>query len=393
MRQLHYGDRVVFVQLCTEVENASHAFYIVFRHSKVPEGIPRMEMFHVVAEAHDMASIALKYIAKGAVKRISLAEGQSHRKPLPSQAPCQGRLESGENYVVVRVALYTDDFKKDAFRKGSYGGCYMLLLGVPIPDKTGSSAVRVLGLVPPGVSTSSIIIECLSDLVKACTEGIEAKDSKGRDVRVFLDIVAYIGDYNAVDHILDVLGHCANSPCHLCSFRKLPSSESGPSSYGYSSLVHSRMPSFTRSFLRSKILRRGDLHEEDFKEHPVLGSGLCTSRLQSVLNEFFRNAYRTCASRGRWEFISKIIHPSHSDNAVVLVQKSNKHLPIARESICSTRLRAMCTAHRSTLWARFVLRCLSASTHGIFACTKPTTLISLYINGAIPSLALSSHCA
>lgn len=94
----------------------------------------------------------------------------------------------------------------------------MLLMVLPLADKTGFAAARVLGLVPPRVSTNRTIIECLEHLVKLCTEGIETTEIYSFVARVFLGIIAFIGYYNAADHILDVLGHCANAPLYLfCS--------------------------------------------------------------------------------------------------------------------------------------------------------------------------------
>ena len=72
-------------------------------------------------------------------------------------APAQGVLKEGRQYYVHRVLLYSDDFQPYVSRKGSYGGVYFL----PVTDEKEAdySAVRVLGLSPPGASSNSTILD------------------------------------------------------------------------------------------------------------------------------------------------------------------------------------------------------------------------------------------
>jgi hypothetical protein len=48
----------------------------------------------------------------------------------PSSA-CKGFLENGDPYAEYRMLLCCDDFKLHPGKKGSFGGCYMLPLGLP----------------------------------------------------------------------------------------------------------------------------------------------------------------------------------------------------------------------------------------------------------------------
>jgi hypothetical protein len=75
---------------------------------------------------------------------------------------------------------------------------------------------------------------------------------------VFLDIVGYIGDYPAIMHALDVLGHNSRAPCHLCAFlRQDRTGTEGLNYYGYSTSVHSRASSFFSDGKRIKSVRSG----------------------------------------------------------------------------------------------------------------------------------------
>jgi hypothetical protein len=80
--------------------------------------------------------------------------------------------------------------------------------------------VRFLGLAPPGVSTNSKISSIIPDIVRSATTGFGCVYANGASVTVFLDLVGFVGDYTAVTHTLDLFGHTACSPCHLCAFRR-----------------------------------------------------------------------------------------------------------------------------------------------------------------------------
>ena len=70
------------------------------------------------------------------------------------RAPCTGRLKDGRRYVVYRVLLYCDDFQPHTSKPVSYGGCYMLPMGIPPDQRACYGAVRCIGLTPPRVSSN-----------------------------------------------------------------------------------------------------------------------------------------------------------------------------------------------------------------------------------------------
>ena len=131
-------------------------------------------------------------------------------------APSSGVLATGKKYFILRDLLYLDDFQPYVSRKGSFSGVYMLTLAEI--GNHGYSAVRVLGLAPPGVSSNYVLKELIPDIIKCTTQGIEIISESGEPVVVFVDIVGYVGDFPAVTHVLDTMGHNGKellSPVHI----------------------------------------------------------------------------------------------------------------------------------------------------------------------------------
>jgi hypothetical protein len=169
--------------------------------------------------------------------------------------PCSGYLHDGRGYVVYKVLLYSDDFQPYASKSGSFGGCYMLSMGIPPSKRSGYGAVCYIGLTHPQVSSYEILRYIIQDIVKCSTTAVRGVDPWG-NVTIFIDVLGYIGDYPAVTHSLDLLGHNYWAPYHLCSFisqdRIVPTDLPY---YGYTTYVHRKASSFCRSIERIKILR------------------------------------------------------------------------------------------------------------------------------------------
>ena len=139
-------------------------------------------------------------------------EGQAYRS--------YGLLPNGTPYVKYPFWMYCDDFRESFYKTGSAGGCYMLPVGLPREARKGSSAVRVLSLTGPGVSTNEALKYLFEDIVKGSIEGIREIDSSGKDYIIFLDCLGFISDYIACQHTLDVMGVASDVPCHLCSTKR-----------------------------------------------------------------------------------------------------------------------------------------------------------------------------
>jgi hypothetical protein len=101
-----------------------------------------------------------------------------------------------------RAMLYTYDLKADVSLNGSFGGCYLLPIGIRPEEQAGYAAVRCITLTPPNVFTNEVIMHSTSDIYKCIMTGFQGMNANGEDVTVFPDIVGYIGDYPAVTHAL-----------------------------------------------------------------------------------------------------------------------------------------------------------------------------------------------
>jgi hypothetical protein len=132
----------------------------------------------------------------------------------------------------------------------------MLPMGITPSQRSGYGAVRYIGPTPPQVSSNEILQYIIQDIVKCSTTGVRGVDPWGNPVTIFIDVLGYIGDYPAVTHSLDFLGHNYWASYHLCSF--ILQDRIGPTDlpyYGYTTFVHRLATSFCRSIERMKILR------------------------------------------------------------------------------------------------------------------------------------------
>ena len=259
------------------------------------------------------------------VLRIKEAEGEGFIGVSSDSRPevtSFGKLKDGRRYTTYRFLLYADGFTPQLGKRGSMGGCYMLPLGM-LPDRRSAlGAVRKIGLAPPGVSTNEILKVILSDIVKGTVEGFVTKDSRGRQVVVFLDCVGFIADYPAMSEALDVLGHNSNVPCHLCAFSRYDKSGGGHSAYGYSTAIQSSHPSFCRLAERTNALRTAKVSDSDlramgFQESAVYGSKVnalheLSIHLSRVRSKIPRNEYDLPVVPGVFEpYRSCVIAPDH----------------------------------------------------------------------------------
>ncbi len=131
-----------------------------------------------------------------------------------------GTLSTGEDYFVYRFALYWDGFEVQKGKSATGEGFYLICMNLPVDSRSSPSAVRVLSLTPPGVKADEILNSIFDDILHGMTTGFEDYDADGRKRRIFLDLVAFLGDTPALNSFLDVLGHTSNACCHLCRFTR-----------------------------------------------------------------------------------------------------------------------------------------------------------------------------
>lgn len=174
-----------------------------------------------------------------------------------------GNLNDGTPFYTYRVLLYCDDFKPRSalFPKGSVGGCYFVPLSTGIRRRRAGSSVRTISLTPTGVSTNHVLNHIIPDIVKGATEGFKTVDAGGKQVRMFIEVVGFIGDYPESSKVIDVLHHSARAPCTVCSFRHRTAVSTAR--YAYSLIIHSQHTSFRRSLRKTMAMRSAKVSEDD----------------------------------------------------------------------------------------------------------------------------------
>ncbi len=100
----------------------------------------------------------------------------------------------------------------------------------------------------------------VDDIIEGMTTGFTEYNSDGNKVRVFLDLVGFIGDTPAINAVLDVLGHTGSACCHLCKFMRKSESIVG-SRYGREDF-HSCLSSASRGYYQHPALRDSGAHSE-----------------------------------------------------------------------------------------------------------------------------------
>jgi hypothetical protein len=81
-----------------------------------------------------------------------------NREEITSHAPNKGFFQDGRKYMVYRAILSTDGFQADVTRNGSYGGCYLLPIGIRPEDRAGYASVRCNTLTLPNVFTNETLL-------------------------------------------------------------------------------------------------------------------------------------------------------------------------------------------------------------------------------------------
>jgi hypothetical protein len=65
-----------------------------------------------------------------------------NRENITFYAPSTGFLQDGRKYMVYNAMIYAKDFKADVTRSGSYGGCYLLPIGIRSEERAVYASVR-----------------------------------------------------------------------------------------------------------------------------------------------------------------------------------------------------------------------------------------------------------
>ncbi|PXF41580.1 hypothetical protein BWQ96_08694 [Gracilariopsis chorda] len=128
-----------------------------------------------------------------------------------------------------------------------------------------NSVKKGLTLVKMGVEDRKVLRTSAScqtalHLVHSGTEGVDGIDAFGDPVKIFTDVVGFVGDYPAAAHTTDVMGHNAAAPCTLCNFRRSTGGRS--SMYGFSTIVNTQVSAGLRTFERHMALRNSVIDDD-----------------------------------------------------------------------------------------------------------------------------------
>ncbi|CAN8073912.1 unnamed protein product [Agarophyton chilense] len=93
-------------------------------------------------------------------------------------------------------------------------------LGLSLEARRSVVAARVLTLTPHGQSLNNALDLVLYGVVNSAVNGIQVMDPYGRRVRIFIDPVAFFGDYSAVYATADVLGYTVGAFRTLCEVKR-----------------------------------------------------------------------------------------------------------------------------------------------------------------------------
>ena len=243
---------------------------IVSRFWKAYEGTPSQIVLWLrvlAAPRPQHMSSLLDFFATQTLRGSPRKAEQIHEPqslPTRSLSPSNtGRLQDGSLYFVYRALIYCDDFKESSstYSQSSAGGVYLLPVGMSLKARSSRTAVHVISLTPPGVSTNEVILDIIPDIVKGAKDGVVGTMPCGRQVTIFLDIVGYIADYPVAAAPLDVLGHMGDSPCTHCNIRKFK--KSGASTMGYTTNIHALNNASVRCGERHNALRQTEFSDRD----------------------------------------------------------------------------------------------------------------------------------
>ncbi len=206
-----------------------------------------------------------------------------------SEAKSIGRLLNGELYFIYRFALFSDGFNPSRSRTNtSANGVYIKCLNFPAVHLASQSTVRTLCIAPPGLLAASVFDAISDDLIEGSTAGFTDVDAEGNRRTIFLDLTYVLGDTPALNASLDVRGHTAVAPCHVCKLSRESNGSTNARyafSYNSSSYTAIRRTSAKHEALRKcnptyKALQYVGVKENPSEVHQVLFA--IASKLHSI---------------------------------------------------------------------------------------------------------------
>jgi hypothetical protein len=168
-----------------------HSLYLlVYRFCRTTPGEATKQLVVAYRSTPEQRELTANRCVKAIVSSVHLHRALN-REEITSYAPSTGFLRDGRKYMVYRAMLYTDDFNAHVSRSGSYGGCYLLPIGIRPEERAGYASVRCITRTPSNVSTNEVLLHIIPDIVKCTKTGVQGKNAHGENITVFLDILRY----------------------------------------------------------------------------------------------------------------------------------------------------------------------------------------------------------
>ena len=112
---------------------------------------------------------------------------------LPVRRALRTSSAGSTDAFTMSLAFFSDDF---CSRHGSStGGVYMSYMTWHYASRVSRGATRTISLSAPGVNSDHKLSGIFSDLAVGTTDGWLVKDPSGADVRVFVDVAFFVGDF------------------------------------------------------------------------------------------------------------------------------------------------------------------------------------------------------
>ena len=129
-RTMKPGDTVVELNPTFGDTLEKYSFILLYRYRRVVPGEAIRQLYIIPRRAVTDGELEPDLCIISRVRGVKLTSKCTASHPSTYFSRCTGYLDDGRRYVSYRVLLYCDDFKPHSSTMSSYGGCYMLPMGI-----------------------------------------------------------------------------------------------------------------------------------------------------------------------------------------------------------------------------------------------------------------------
>jgi hypothetical protein len=139
------GDTIAEMQLETcflDDKQIQYSCLLIYRFRRSVPGEPTNQLVFAPRESIVDGELNIGLCTVCAVRGVMFRSTPRPLDVAKQYAPCSGYLHDRRRYVFYRVLLYCNDFQPFTSKIGSFGGYYMLPMGIPPSQRSGYGAVR-----------------------------------------------------------------------------------------------------------------------------------------------------------------------------------------------------------------------------------------------------------